>query len=170
LTPARPCRLCAIPAVSNGLCHAHGERWRRWGRPDRDAWCAAFRAGRLCTCEVCGEGWNGYRGSLVCSPECRKVRKARIALARFHAKAPDERRADSLRAQDRARRRRHARMATITCACGCGATFTGFPHRRFATRACKDRDVDRRREEIRSRVREAQSLRLAAILLGEPDR
>jgi endogenous inhibitor of DNA gyrase (YacG/DUF329 family) len=156
----RLCLLCDKKAGCRaGLCHTHGERWRRWGKPPVEEWVAAFREHRLNTCAICGQTWNGYRGSRTCSEACDRERRRREELARWHAKPPAEKRRASLRSQERDRARRQESLIDIACAI-CGTVFRGFPHRKFCSSECQERDTNERRKEIRQRV---DRLRLARV-------
>ncbi len=159
----RLCRICGEKAThAVGLCHTHGERWRRWGKPPVEEWVAAFLAGALNTCTVCGRTWNGYHGSRTCSPECEMERRRREALARWHAKSEAEKAAATRRAKERTQRRSEERLVTVACAI-CGAHFVGLPFRRFCSAPCRSK----RSTEINRGNRKAQyAARFRAQLAG----
>jgi hypothetical protein len=155
--PLRICRVCDRPANCRaGFCHAHGERWRRWGKPNPDEWAAAFLAGCLNTCAVCGRQWNGYHGCRHCSPECLAAWKREAALARWHTMTPGQQQEAKARQMKRLRAKSAARLGPRTCVI-CGVVFDGFPWRRFCGPACRSKrstEINRetRRQQYRARL------------------
>jgi hypothetical protein len=113
--PVPVCLVCERPAISNGLCHTHDARWRRWGNPPLEEWVAAFRAERLNACSVCGKTWNGYHGCVHCSPECLAEHKRKASLQHWHARSPESKRAATLRGAASATSRRQADWIEQTC-------------------------------------------------------
>lgn len=165
-TPSpRLCLLCAAKAThANGLCHTHGERWRRWGKPPVEEWVAAFREQRLNTCAVCGKRWNGYLGCRHCSPECLASCKRQAALARWRALSPEAKRAASLRAQERLRVQREQRKTEKPCVI-CGALFVGFPHQTLCGEPrCKSKNTTRGSHRYRARRAAFEAAELMAEL------
>lgn len=162
---AHPCRICGKPAGHReGFCHTHGERWRRWGKPDPAEWAAAFLEERLSTCAVCGRQWNGYFGCRHCSPECLKASKRQYSLARFYAKTPEEKRQDTERSLARSREKRAERIEEKLCAI-CGETFAGFPHEVLCGKpACKSKNQTRGTRAYRSRRAVTEAAALATEL------
>jgi hypothetical protein len=118
------CLLCDKPAHSSGLCHTHGERWRRWGKPQIEKWVDAFKAGRLNTCVQCGNGFNGYFGATTCGAACRAARHRVTSLSRYHH-LPDETKAEYV-ARSKARYRAKVKvkkpLPPIVCRV-CGEPF-----------------------------------------------
>ena len=124
--PARAeCAVCDEPVHWRGLCHKHGERWRRWGQPPLEEWAAACRENRLCTCSECGKQWNGHHGTRHCSPECLAKYKARKALERWNALPAEAKMAASKRANARDKAKRQAALTPRAC-CFCQEAFTPF--------------------------------------------
>lgn len=118
----KSCIICGQPrARSVGLCHTHGERWRRWGKPPIGEWVADFLAGRLNSCEICGAKWNGYHGARYCA-NCggpTGERRRRDALDRWRQLSDDEKRAAREATLARGRAKRRAKFVERWCViCG----------------------------------------------------
>jgi hypothetical protein len=163
--PPRLCLLCAEKAThANGLCHTHGERWRRWGKPPVGEWVAAFREERLNTCAVCGKRWNGYHGCRHCSAECLAAWKREAALAHWHARSPESKQAAIQRSQKLAGAKRARRKARKPCVI-CGTEFVGFPHEVLCgDPECKSKNVTRGTRAYRARQTVNEVAALAAEL------
>lgn len=159
------CELCDERAVTRGLCHTHDARWRRWGKPPRSEWIAAFREGRLNHCRICGNDFNGYHGAETCSPDCDAERRRRDALERWHGLPAEEKQTANARAKARRRQRSAAKKTRLTCPI-CGTQFHDFPHKKFDKPECRRANEAIQRRDIRHRQRLAQLARARNILEG----